>query len=80
MQMSLQGKPQPGDQEHAQRIVAAACGVVARYSDVNTALRDGYRPFHPTGKLGEEVHYMIACAKGISAPIRNPVHGMMRYR
>jgi hypothetical protein len=24
---------------------------------VNTALRDGYKPFHPTGKLGEEVHY-----------------------
>jgi len=24
---------------------------------VNTALRDGYKPFHPTGKMGEEVHY-----------------------
>ena len=57
MQMSLKGKSQPGDELRAQRIVAAARGVVARYSDVNTALRDGYRPFHPTGKLGEEVHY-----------------------
>jgi hypothetical protein len=57
MQMSLQGKPQPGDKPCAQRIVAAARGVVAHYSDVNTALRDGYRPFHPTGKLGEEIHY-----------------------
>jgi hypothetical protein len=57
MQMSLQGKPQPGDEQRAQRIVAAARSVVAQYSDVNTALRDGYRPFHPTGKLGEEVHY-----------------------
>ena len=57
MQMSLKGKPQPGDEQRAQRIVAAACSVVAHYSDVNTALRDGYKPFHPTGKLGEEVHY-----------------------
>jgi hypothetical protein len=57
MQMSLQGKPQPQDKQCAQRIVDAARGVIAHYSDVNTALRDGYRPFHPTGKLCEEVHY-----------------------
>jgi hypothetical protein len=57
MQMSLQGKPQPGDIQFAQRIVASARSVVAHYSDVNTALRDGYKPFHSTGKLGEEVHY-----------------------
>jgi hypothetical protein len=57
MQMSLKGKPQPGDKQLAQQIVAAARNVIAHYSDVNTALRDGYRPFHPTGKLGEEVHY-----------------------
>jgi hypothetical protein len=57
MQMSLRGQPQPGDQERAQRIVAAARSVVAHYSDVNTALEDGYKPFHPTGKMGEEVHY-----------------------
>ena len=40
-----------------QRIVAAAGRAVAHYSDVNTALRDGYKPFHPSGKMGEEVHY-----------------------
>jgi len=57
MQMSLKGKPQAGDKQSAERIVNAARSVVAHYSDVNTALRDGYRPFHPTGKLGEEVHY-----------------------
>ena len=57
MQMSLSGKPQPGDKERAQRIVAAARSVIAHYSDVNIALRDGYRTFHPTGKMGEEVHY-----------------------
>jgi hypothetical protein len=57
MQMSLKRKPQPGDEQHAQRILTAARSVVAHYSDVNTALRDGYRPFHPTGKLGEEIHY-----------------------
>ena len=60
MQMSLKGKPQPGDEQRAQRIVAAARSVVAHYSDVNTALQDGYRPFHPTGKLGEEVHILLA--------------------
>jgi hypothetical protein len=57
MQMSLNGKPQPGDKQCAQRIVAAARSVLDDYSDVNTALRDGYKPFYPTGKLGEEVHY-----------------------
>jgi hypothetical protein len=57
MQMSLKGQPKPGDDQRAQRIVAAARSAVAYYSDVNTALRDGYRPFHPTGKPGEEVHY-----------------------
>ncbi len=57
MQMSLKDKPQPGDTQRARQIVAAARGVIEHYSDVNTALRDGYKPFHPTGKLGEEVHY-----------------------
>jgi len=41
----------------AREIVAAARRVVARYSDVNVALRDGYKPFAPSGKVGEEVHY-----------------------
>jgi len=57
MQMSLKGQPQTGDDQRAQRIVAAAASALAHYSDVNTALRDGYKPFHPTGKMGEEVHY-----------------------
>ena len=57
IQMSIKGKPQPADEQRAQRIVVAARTVVAHYSDVNTALRDGYRPFHPTGKMNEEVHY-----------------------
>jgi hypothetical protein len=57
MQMSLKGEPQPGDEERARRIVATARGVLAHYADVNLALHDGYKPFHPTGKIGEEVHY-----------------------
>src|SRR5580698_1470908 len=56
-QMSLKGQPQPGDEQRAQQIVAAARGVLSRYADVNTALADGYKAFHPTGKIGEEVHY-----------------------
>jgi hypothetical protein len=57
MQMSLKGKLQPGDEQRAQQIVGMARKVVAYYIDVNSALRDGYKPFHPTGKMGEEVHY-----------------------
>src|SRR5580700_11606067 len=57
MQMSLKGKAQPGDDQRAQGIVAAAREVLARYGDVNLALHDGYKPFHPTGRMGEEVHY-----------------------
>jgi hypothetical protein len=57
MQMSYKGKPQPGDDQRAREIVAAAHRVIAHYSDVNTALQDGYKPFFPTAKVGEEVHY-----------------------
>lgn len=57
MQMSLKGKPLAGDDQRAQQIVAAARTVLAHYADVNAAVQDGYKPFHPTGKMGEEVHY-----------------------
>jgi hypothetical protein len=57
MQMSLKAPAQPGDDQRAQAIVAAAKRVLVRYADVNTALADGYKPFHPSGKMGEEVHY-----------------------
>jgi len=57
MQMSIKRDRQAGDEARASTIVAAARKVVAHYADVNVALRDGYKPFHPTGKMGEEVHY-----------------------
>jgi len=57
MQMSLKGTPHPGDEQRAQAIVVAARAVLMRYEDVNVALHDGYKPFHPTGRNGEEVHY-----------------------
>ena len=57
MQMSLKGQPRPGDPQRARDIVVAAREVLVRYADVNVALREGYKPFHPTGKIGEEVHY-----------------------
>jgi len=57
MQMSLPGKPQPGDEQRASQIVAAARSVIAHYADVDTALADGYKAFYPSGKMGEEVHY-----------------------
>jgi hypothetical protein len=57
MQMSLKRAAQPGDEQRADDIVAAAKRALIRYADVNTALKDGYKPFHPSGKMGEEVHY-----------------------
>jgi hypothetical protein len=57
MQMSLKGEPAPGDQERAGQILAAADAVLARYRDVKTAVREGYKPFFPTGRIGEEIHY-----------------------
>jgi hypothetical protein len=57
MQMSLKGDPAPGDAERAMQILAAADAVVSRYRDVRVALRDGYKPFFPTGRIGEEIHY-----------------------
>ena len=57
MQMSLKADAKPGDEQRAQGIVAAARRAVNHYADAGTALRDGYKPFHPTGRMGEEVHY-----------------------
>ncbi|HUA60528.1 MAG TPA: hypothetical protein VML19_17325 [Verrucomicrobiae bacterium] len=57
MQMSLMGKPAPGDDRRAAEIVRAARRVVAKYARADAAIRDGYKPFYPTGKMGEEVHY-----------------------
>jgi hypothetical protein len=57
MQMSLKGDPKPDDAARAAEILAAADAVLAQYRDVATALRDGYKPFFPTGRIGEEIHY-----------------------
>jgi hypothetical protein len=57
MQMSLKGTSQLGDEQRAETIVIAAREVLAHYSDVNLALHDGYKPFAPSGRVGEEVHY-----------------------
>lgn len=57
MQMSVKAAPQPGDEQRAQEILAAANKVIVRYADVNTALNDGYKPFGRAAKVGDEVHY-----------------------
>jgi hypothetical protein len=57
MQMSVKGDPAPGDAARAQDILAAADSVLSHYRDVKTAVRDGYKPFYPTGRMGEEIHY-----------------------
>jgi len=57
MQMSLTGDAAPGDAERATEILNAAAGVLSRYRDAKTAVRDGYKPFFPSDKIGEEIHY-----------------------
>ena len=57
MQMSLRADSAPGDAARAADILAAAGAVLSRYRDVGTAVRDGYKPFFPNGRVGEEIHY-----------------------
>ncbi|MGZ9074425.1 MAG: hypothetical protein ACXW13_01495 [Burkholderiaceae bacterium] len=57
MQISVRQPPKPGDAARAEEIRAAALGVLQTYRDVADAEAEGYAPFAPTGKMGEEVHY-----------------------
>jgi hypothetical protein len=57
MQMSLKGDPAPGDEARGNDILNSAAGVLSQYRDVKTAVHDGYKPFFPTGRIGEEIHY-----------------------
>lgn len=57
MQMSLKGEAAPGDAERAAEILSAAAAVLSEYRDVKTAVHDGYKPFFPSGRIGEEIHY-----------------------
>jgi hypothetical protein len=57
MQMSLKGDSKPGDGARATEILRAAAAVLSQYRDVKTAVNDGYKPFFPTGRIGEEIHY-----------------------
>ena len=57
MQMSVRQPPKPGDAARAEEIRSAARGVLQTYRDVADAEAEGYAPFAPIGKRGEEVHY-----------------------
>jgi len=57
MQMSRKAPSRSGDAERADEIVAAAREVLRRHPDEASERHDGYRPFHETGAIGEEVHY-----------------------
>ena len=57
MQMTLKAEAAPGDAERANDILKAAAAVLVQYSDVKKAVHDGYKPFFPSGKIGEEIHY-----------------------
>jgi hypothetical protein len=57
LQISVRTEPLPGDDAQAEAVLAGARAAMARYRDAKTAERDGYKPFAPTGQIGEEVHY-----------------------
>jgi hypothetical protein len=57
MQMSIKGDAAPGDEVRAAEILTAANAVLSQYRDVKTAVHDGYKPFFPSGRIGEEIHY-----------------------
>jgi hypothetical protein len=57
MQMSLKAEAAPGDEARSTEILGAAAEVLSRYRDVRKAVHDGYKPFFPSGKIGEEIHY-----------------------
>jgi hypothetical protein len=57
MQMSLKGEPASGDEARSNDILNAVAAVLLKYRYVNTAVRDGYKPFYPSGRMGEEIHY-----------------------
>jgi len=47
MKMTTLRSPQPGDQERADKVVAAARKVAEKYKDYHTALNDGFKIFLP---------------------------------
>jgi hypothetical protein len=57
MQMSIKGDAAPGDEVRAAEILTGANAVLSQYRDVKTAVHDGYKPFFPSGRIGEEIHY-----------------------
>ncbi len=57
LQISVRQLPQADDAERAEAVRVAALRVLERYRDVKVAEREGYRPFNPTGQVGEEIHY-----------------------
>jgi hypothetical protein len=57
MQMSLKGEAAPSEAARAAEILKQAADVLSQYRDVKTAVHDGYKPFFPTGRIGEEIHY-----------------------
>jgi hypothetical protein len=57
MQMTLKAQAKPKDETQAAQILSAAESVLNNYRDVKVATRDGYKPFFPSGRIGEEIHY-----------------------
>jgi hypothetical protein len=57
LQISVRQPIKPGDEAQAESVLLGARTAMARYQDVKTAERDGYKPFAQTGLIGEEVHY-----------------------
>lgn len=81
LQISVRQGLQPGDEERALELLRAARVVMERYRDVKDAERDGYRPFAPTGQIGEEIHYTHFWRAGSEKNRFDPLRpGSLLYR
>ena len=57
MQMRSKLPTRAGDRDRAGAIVQAARAVLARYPTTAATEKAGYKPFHQTGAMDEEIHY-----------------------
>jgi hypothetical protein len=73
MKMTTLHDPQPGDQEKADQVLAAARASAEKYKDYRTALADGYKIFLPN--LSQKQYHFTNYWYGFEAGMRfNPEH------
>jgi len=73
MKMTTLRGPQPGDQQKADQVVAAAKKAAAKYTDYKVALADGYKIFMPN--VPQKQYHFTNYAYAFEARLRfNPEH------